>query len=86
MSIDEKTEIEMIIQAIHHAKQIKGDVDMPRGEYTIALKRSDDSEIAFHLLISSEYTTGTVMEINSTTYAYNLTKNDTEQIREILFK
>ncbi len=77
-------DINTFVTAINTAIPIDGDVDMPKGDYNIHLQFSDDQLTAFHLWISEESSIGTIIEIDDTSTAYNLTKKSAEQIRTLL--
>jgi len=83
-SIENKEDINTFIDAINKSTRIEGSVDMPKGDYNLELKFNDGTEDVFHLWISEEYSTGTVMKMDDTETAYELSKKHSEQIRAIL--
>lgn len=86
-SIDDESDINAVIKIIRKSKPIKGDVDMPRGDYNITFLFTDDTEQAFHLWLSNEpNATGTIMDIHSTSSAYEMSKKQTKEFQRIFFK
>lgn len=83
-SIEKSDDINILIDAINKSKRIEGAVDMPKGDYNLELKFNDGTEEIFHLWISEEDSTGTVMSIEDTEVAYELTKKYSEEIQAIL--
>jgi len=86
-SIDKRADINTLIDAIKKSKRIKGDVDMPKGDYNLKLKFEDGTEEIFHLWISDKNQTGAIMKIEDTAVLYDLydpTRKRSERIREIL--
>lgn len=85
MTLQENEEIKAFVNAINTSKRIKGSVDIPEGDYDLHLIFNDSTLEGFHIWISEESSTGTIMNIKDTEAAYKLTKKSTNIIRDILF-
>src|SRR5699024_9910631 len=73
--INDENEINAIIKIISKAKSIKGDVDMADANYNMTIILNDETEQTFHLWLSNETnSTGTIMNINATADAYEMSK------------
>lgn len=83
-NITDEKDIQTILNLLNGAKAIKGDVDMPKGDYNLLIQMENDTTEAYHLWLSNDYTTGTVSIVTDTATAYTLTKNATKKLRAIL--
>lgn len=81
---EREADVKIFIDAINTSKPVGGDVDMPEGDYDILLKFNEGRSEGFHLWISEESSTGTIMKIDDTATAYTLTKRSTKKLKDIL--
>src|SRR5690625_4028495 len=82
---EKEADIKTFIDAINTSRPVGGDVDMPEADYDILLKFNEGESEGFHLWISAESSTGTIMKIDDTATTYTLTKRSTNKLREILY-
>lgn len=82
----EEEDIKIFVNAIEKSKPVKGDVDMPKGDYNFVLCFNEGTSEGFHLWISDRDSTGMIMKIDDTTTAYKLTKSSKNKILSLISK
>lgn len=86
MVVEKKEDIKIFVNAIKKSSPLSGDVDMPEADYNLLLNFNDGTSEGFHLWLSREYSTGTIMKIDDTATAYKLGKSSADKIRAIIYR
>ena len=85
ISFDEKDDISVFVKAIKSSNKQPGAVDMTEGDFSITLIFSEKESESFHLWLSKEYETGSIMSIEETHTLYTLSESSTSKIQKLLF-
>ncbi|WP_368653566.1 hypothetical protein AB4Y30_00360 [Ornithinibacillus sp. 4-3] len=83
-TIEKEVEVKDFVYAISTAKRQPGSVDMPEADFNLHFISSNGDSEAFHLWISEAYATATIVKINETDIAYELTEKSRNKIKSML--
>lgn len=83
-TIEKEEEIKDFVHAINTAKRQPGSVNMPEADFNLHFISNNGDSKTFHLWISEAYATATIVEINETETAYELTEKSRNKIKSML--
>jgi hypothetical protein len=83
---DDQETLQIFIDAIDHAEQVEGIVDMAEPELDINISFKDSSTKGYHIWLSGTKDNATLMEVDNTHTIYTVTPESTQQLRALLQK